>query len=238
MTIYRNGQPIELTNEEMQAAYAEVNHQYELEFVRDMFLERFGEKDGEVSIPCFSDAYGFSPEDAVDPNSEHYLLERLLKCYKERESSHVADYVVWECVFHETMAEIQDAYEWISKAKANASVEDGVTTYYYKLWVEPRHSESYPVYVKSDKLLTWDETVKKAQEECYMFTIEDGECLSWGEAVTKQQYDNRLDPDEYCRINYGEDEDEDDDLDCDGECVGCDRACADRIPDPADTAEK
>lgn len=218
MKIYRSGQPIELTQEEMQAAYAEVHHQCELKFVRDLFLEHFGERGNEVSIPSFSDTYGFTPEDAVNPDSEHYLLEQLLKCYNEYETSHVAETSLWDFVFHKVMDEMQQIHEWITDAQANASIENGITMYYYKLWVEPRHSDSYPVYVKSDKALTPEETMEKAREDCYMFTVEDGECLELGNAITKEEYDNRLDPDEY--------------LDCDGECLGCDRACADRIPYP------
>lgn len=69
--------------------------------------------------------------------------------------------------------------------------------HYYRIWVMPRHSDDYPVYLESNSALTDREAMDRAAKECYLFTLEDAKDLTEVEEISEQEWAQRMEPDKY-----------------------------------------
>jgi hypothetical protein len=124
MKIFRNGQWFTLTEKELEAAFTEKHHQYELENAQQQFMCYSGYEDYEGDILWeleFQETYGFPPAAASDPASEHYLLETLLDRFYRECSAYRAECVTWEEVVAKVLEETSNAHqESIKKAREAA----------------------------------------------------------------------------------------------------------------------
>lgn len=107
MFIERNGVKIELTKEELVRAYLEqdaIFHKDEAlvffeEFVginSDFELEKATmETSYAKELKTFEEDYGFSFWDAIDPESEFYVIDKIVKAYDNNYSTDISPYDAW-----------------------------------------------------------------------------------------------------------------------------------------------
>ena len=106
MIIYRDGKEIRLTLEEMKAAHKQMEHIYQLETAAQYFREKsyYEEYENDAYwISLFTKKYGFTPEQAMDPDSPHYAMEELLALYKELQTDHRSENSVWFDAVHKLL---------------------------------------------------------------------------------------------------------------------------------------
>ena len=98
---------IDLMANELEAAYNEMQHKYLLDEAKTRFLEYLSNVPGITSsalkaVPGDSefDAYlieycGFTCEEALDPKSQNYVLEKLVKLFQDKANVDRDDYGAW-----------------------------------------------------------------------------------------------------------------------------------------------
>lgn len=92
---------IELTPEELKHAYEERRMQYREEDAKMRFLELFDDSPedpedvSEEEKKIFEDTFGFTVEEAVDPQSKHYFLDCVAERFIEDHDSNIADNDQW-----------------------------------------------------------------------------------------------------------------------------------------------
>lgn len=124
MVIVRNGVEIELTLQEVQQAYdiylqdckvLDAKGQYE-----DWIEYEGFEKNVERDMEEFVHMYGFHPDSASDPDSEHYLLERFVSKFDEKFDCNRAENDIWHEAINDVMDEVA---QQIAKAAAERVYE-------------------------------------------------------------------------------------------------------------------
>lgn len=106
MKIYRNGQEFELTYEELRAAFLEMDKIYRLEDAEQQFLsyieyEEYGSD--QAWIDEFSAKYGFTPEAAIDPQSESFILQKLQDDFECSQSCDIPENDLWREIIDVTL---------------------------------------------------------------------------------------------------------------------------------------
>ena len=110
MKIMRNGVEIELTSQEIQQAYSiylqdckvlDAKSQYE-----DWIEYEGFEKKVDWDVEEFVRMYGFHPDAASDPNSEHYLLEKFVSKFDEKFDCGRAENDIWHEAIADVMADV------------------------------------------------------------------------------------------------------------------------------------
>ena len=110
MKIERNGVEIELTLQEVQQAYDIYLHDCKVLDAKSQYedwIEYEGfEKNVEKDMEDFVHMYGFHPDAASDPGSEHYLLEKFVSKFDEKFDCGRAENDIWHEAITEVMGEI------------------------------------------------------------------------------------------------------------------------------------
>ena len=112
MIINREGQTFELTPEELEQAYRERLRQYTEEDAEVHFLARFdGEPESAEDVSAeekknFADEYGFTVLDAVNPDSENYILGDLADRYEHDHDCNIDENSMWRDLIDDYLAEI------------------------------------------------------------------------------------------------------------------------------------
>lgn len=102
----------ELTSEELERAYREAEHRYWLMDAERQLLATFDEEPecvedvSEEDRQAFLQAYGFSIESAVDPESSDYILDTLVTRYESALDCNSAENTIWSNVIEAYLAEI------------------------------------------------------------------------------------------------------------------------------------
>ena len=107
MIIYRNNIAIELSSKEVYAIHRV--HELDLltEDAESQLLDWINSEDMAQDSKLrddFISAYGFTPEDAISKESEHYLLSKLVSLYEEHHDCNVAENDTWRIVICECLA--------------------------------------------------------------------------------------------------------------------------------------
>lgn len=110
MKIERNGVEIELTLQEVQQAYDIYLHDCKVLDAKSQYedwIEYEGfEKNVEGDMEDFVRMYGFHPDAASDPGSEHYLLEKFVSKFDEKFDCGRAENDIWHEAISDVMAEV------------------------------------------------------------------------------------------------------------------------------------
>lgn len=110
--IYRDGKEIRLTLDEMQEAHKQMEHIYRLETAEEYFRAKINYEeyeDDERWLSMFSEKYGFTPEQAMDPDSPHYAMEELLSLFSEMQTDHMCEDSIWDAAVNKLLERKQKA---------------------------------------------------------------------------------------------------------------------------------
>lgn len=89
-----------LTNEERERVYREVEREYRLKDAEKHLLEHFNfeSSDEDLSCPELELKCGYSLEEAIDPESPNYILDYLVEAYEDAADCNVAENQTWDSV--------------------------------------------------------------------------------------------------------------------------------------------
>lgn len=117
MTISPN--VLALTSEELEQAYRLREHNYRLQDAERQFVEDYlgihdrapepGSYDAEeirIISERFRDAYGFCWIEAIDPSSDHYLLEDFVEQFEEIFNCNVTENDLWQEAIWDVLAKL------------------------------------------------------------------------------------------------------------------------------------
>lgn len=90
-----------LTPEEIEAAYRTQLHRYRLMDAEAHFTEMHGETDD------FEDTYGFSADDACNPEHSAFLLEDFVRKYEHDKDCNIAESDMWEACIEQVLKEVR-----------------------------------------------------------------------------------------------------------------------------------
>ena len=103
MIIIRNGKKITLTPEELEQAYREQKHNYQIADAEERFNDYLRIQFGDVE--SFEACFGFPADDVCDPDSSFYLLEKFLAAYEKHHDCNTAENDDWHSVIRNTLVE-------------------------------------------------------------------------------------------------------------------------------------
>lgn len=133
MFIERNGVKIELTKEELVRAYLEQDAIYHKNDALVFFADFVGvDANFEFDVPtlttffpeelkAFEAAYGFSFLDAINPESEFYVVDKIVKAYDDNYSTDVSPYNAWT---RACKGVVEDMARMVKGERMNARMED------------------------------------------------------------------------------------------------------------------
>lgn len=95
MKIMRNGEEIELTDEEVMEAYSSVDMEMRLSAAKNAFIN--------FVDAMFDKAYGLTYSGATDKDSDDFILKELVQDFIIRHDPSVAETSTWETVVKDYM---------------------------------------------------------------------------------------------------------------------------------------
>ena len=95
-----------------EAIYKSVQHENDIKNA-GMYLK-------ELTDTSFAATYGFSFEDAANPDSPHFLLEKIVECFGQNWNADVAEYDMWTAAVQGVLDELKKGANVLLYKKAEA----------------------------------------------------------------------------------------------------------------------
>lgn len=106
MKIFRGETEIELSEQELQDAHLEQERIYRFQDARGHLEDYVGtNKRGYLNKSGFYLRYGFRFDEAIDPKSEHYLLEEIVGQYEKCSDCNIAENDMFEKIVRHVLEE-------------------------------------------------------------------------------------------------------------------------------------
>ena len=110
MKIIRNDVEIELTQEELLAAFREQDRNYLLEDAERQYKEWLDDNDWDESSPAdidgFTRKFGFAPSAPYTAGNEHYMLDQFVERYSNGYDCNIAENDLWRNAIDDVMAQL------------------------------------------------------------------------------------------------------------------------------------